>query len=248
MYLGCSVEDLTLERLAREIDRGAGRCGHPGAAFYRGRGQVGVAELHADGLHRHTERVGSDLRHHRVGARSNVGRCRRDLEHAVCLEGRPRGGLHQQGFPHPCRNAPANELLPIAHGSRCVVAIGPSEVCRAFPVRLHQGLAGVGDVIHWIPVREVDHPELERVLAGGIGELVDRDLEQVHAGGGARCAHVPWRGYIEGSEGIAERGILAPVDLSAPLHHRLRVVLVARRSRGRVDHDGRELTVLVRRQ
>ena len=150
--------------------------------------------------------------------------------------------------PHAGRAAPADQLLAIAHRARLGRALAPSERLGPFAKRLSQRLAGVGRAIHRIDGRVVDEPELERIDLGLIGHLVDRHLEQRHAGRRPRRAHVRRGRGIDLRDGIFCVGIRAVVVHQPPSDDVLHIVLVARGGGGRRVADRGELAGRLRAQ
>ena len=126
-----------------------------------------------------------------------------------------------------------------------MAALVPTKPRSAFPVGRQQCLAGIGQIVHRVPVGEVDEAERERVDAGRVGKLVHRDFEQVHARCRARRPHVTRCRRIERGERIAEAGVVAAVHRPAPLDHTFGMAFVARGAGRRIDHDRCQLSAIV---
>ena len=156
------------------------------------------------------------------------------------------GGLLEHRLPQAGGDTPADQFAPLLHRARLRRPLRPAEPLRALVERLAQRLGGERGVVHVVDVGVVEQAERERVDARLAGQLVDRDLEHRHAGGGTRRAHVG-RGI-----GVARRDRVAALDVGAgivdhaPDDDVLHVVLEPRGRGGGVAEHRRQLAVRVR--
>ena len=166
---------------------------------------------------------------------------------AIGAERRARRRLQHERFPDAGGNAPADELLAILHRTGRVAALLPAEALGALAIGRHQRLAGVRLVMQLILVGVVADAKFKRIDIGFVGEFVDRDLEQVHAGGGPRRAHVSRRRNVDRGDGMVEFGVLAGDRRYRPSRATSRYETRSARSpTSRVDHRRCKLALLVR--
>ena len=154
--------------------------------------------------------------------------------------------LQHERFPYAGRNAPADEFLALLHRTGRAAALLPAEALRALAIGRHEGLAGVRLVLQRILVGVVPDAKLERIEIRRIGELVHRDLEQIHAGAGTGRAHVSRRRNVDRGDRVVELGVFARVRHASPVDNRLGMSVVARRRRRGAVDDGGKLAVAVR--
>ena len=109
------LQELLLHRAARAMNGGAHGRGGKRAAFDRRIGQAGIAELHRHAFEGHSQQLGADLRHHRIGSGADIGGCARDLDAAVGGKHRAGARLQLHRLPDAARHAPTDKVVALAH-------------------------------------------------------------------------------------------------------------------------------------
>jgi hypothetical protein len=187
------ADELVAERGGRDVDRGADHARPRRADRRGGVRQVGVAKLEAGAVGWDAEAVGGDLGHR--GRHPGAELLGAALDHGAAvavqarqcplrLQSRERRD-RRAGGGHPGAEQP----VPVALGTWCRVASLPAEALRAALVALLQSLARPGVATDGIDVGVVAHPQLDRVQAELVGQLVHRAFQREHPGcfaGGAR--------------------------------------------------------------
>ena len=123
---------------------------------------------------------------------------------------------HLHRFPDAGGHAPADQLVALAHRAWLRVALRPAEPFRTLAVAFAQLLAAVGLVLDLVLVRVIDQPQLERIEAGRISELVHRAFDRVEAFRAARRPHVARRVLVELDELLGGFDVGAAVELARP--------------------------------
>ncbi len=160
------------------VDRAPQGRGQTRSAGLRGPWKPGIAEFERDAVHPQPEHLGRQLGHDGVGARPDVGCAAADACGAVAADRRARlaSGL-VVGEGHP-GHAVADQPAPIAHRAHGRFAPRPAEPVGAHLVALAQGLARPREPGRGMDLGVVAQPQLDRVHAQLVRQLVEQRLER----------------------------------------------------------------------
>ncbi len=188
--------------------------------------QPSVAESELHPLNGKAERLSSDLRHRRPGARPHVACSAHHLGGAVRHETRHGGGrcvIHRIGGG--C-HAPADEPTPIPHGARLGVAPAPAEALCRGPVAFARRAARERQFLELVLLRLVAQAQFDWIDIQRDGELVHGGFEGKDAARLAGCAHIGRRVHVHRRDAVARVDVRAGMQEPARVEERLRKLLI----------------------
>ena len=197
-------------------------------------------------VRRQAERVGGDLRHHRVGAGADVVRGGFDKRRAVAVQRDSRlSGPSPVRVDRCCHTLP-DEVAAVAHRPRLRGALVPAEARRPFGQAFAQSARRERAAAVRIGVGVVAQAQFDRIDAGRVGQLVHGALEREMALRLHRCAQHDGRVAVHVDDLVARRDAAARTPQVAARHGGVFDVVVEHRRRvDAVVADAGQLAVTV---
>jgi hypothetical protein len=119
-----------------------------GAASYRSRRQLAVAELDGHGGNRDAKILGSGLANHRVGAGPQIVCSDLHRSCGICHQADPRCSRAHVGGIYRAGATPTDQPVAVAHRAGLRAAVSPAEAFRGLIIAFHEG-SGSTTICPW---------------------------------------------------------------------------------------------------